>query len=151
MDEEDIPLDRVGKPVFAAYTRPIGDYIQMHEGALTVFDRGEDADPNDAKRAYPKRVHGEWGLIAQGEAALPKALELLRRSSPYARAGGAGILSGLMRHRSLASRAEWVDPVLGAAAMSAASVADMARDEYTWKADLESLDSLVTVLADLGD
>lgn len=92
MKEDRIPVDPKGRPDLSQYTDPAEYYfglIQQYVGTMS----GRKGPGYEPDLAFRRQVHGEWGLIAHGRAAIPYALRLLKEPSAEAKACGAAILA----------------------------------------------------------
>ena len=106
-EEDRIPTDSSGRPDLAYYTRDVAYYAAMHARAIAPGG------------AFNERTHGCWGLIANGEAAIPQALAMLTSVNAHAREDGAGILAEIGKSP---------DVVQSLLAALATETADEARD-----------------------
>jgi len=92
MKEDRIPVDAKGRPDLSHYTDPPEYYfglIQQYVGTMA----GRKGPGYEADLAFKRQVHGEWGLIAHGRAAIPYALRLLKDPVAEAKECGASILA----------------------------------------------------------
>src|SRR5262249_31510964 len=94
LKEASFPVDARGRPDLRFYTDSLEYYIQMYEQHLGALE-GRKAPGYEIGLAFSRRVHGMWGLIAKGAAAVSYAISLLGRTVPEAREDGAAILAEL--------------------------------------------------------
>jgi HEAT repeat protein len=92
MKEDKIPVDAKGRPDLSYYTDSPEYYFAMIEQYLGTFS-GKTGAGYEPDLAFRRQVHGEWGLIAHGRAAIPFALRLLGNPQAEAKACGASILA----------------------------------------------------------
>jgi hypothetical protein len=101
--EDEIPVDSTGRPDLRYYTRSADYYYELYKAWWSVYlsetrqSRREGRPPTEAERAthtwWSRRVHGTWGLIAKGSAAVPFAMEMLRSKNPDFREDAVGVLA----------------------------------------------------------
>ena len=103
LKEESYPVDERGRPDLRFYTDSLGYYMQMYEQHLGAL-QGKKEPGYEIELSFRRRVHGMWGLIANGAAAASYALNLLGRSIPEAREDGAAILAELGRDHAAVDR-----------------------------------------------
>ena len=88
MKESSIPVDARGRPDLSGYTDTAAYYAAMHDQALKAMR----VAGYDARLEFARRVHGTWGLIANGADAIPYAMAMLKSKESDAREDGAAIL-----------------------------------------------------------
>jgi HEAT repeat protein len=75
----------------------------MYEQYLGTLE-GKKGPGHEIELAFSRRVHGQWGLIGKGAAAVPYALSLLKRSQAEAREDGAAILAEVGKDETVVDR-----------------------------------------------
>lgn len=97
MKENDYPVASDGQPDLSYYTDSPDYYAAMHARAL----RDLDDRSVDSRLTFARQVHACWGLIANGAASIPFALEMLKSSESEAREDGAAVLAEVGRDQSV--------------------------------------------------
>jgi hypothetical protein len=104
LEEDSIPVDKQGQPDLSHYTDSVDYYIELYEKFLASL-RGEWRwVTQETRLPWSSRVHGMWGLIAKGGAAVPYALKLLDHAEPDAREDGAAILGAVGKDESVVTQ-----------------------------------------------
>ena len=79
LKENSIPVNARGRPELSGYTDSAAYYAAMHDQGIRAME-------------FARRVHGTWGLIAQGAESIPYALAMLKSKDSDAREDGAAVL-----------------------------------------------------------
>jgi hypothetical protein len=94
LKEDAYPVDGQGRPDLSYYKDSPEYYfglIQQYIGTL----EGKQGAGYEPELAFRRCVHGQWGLIARGDAAVPYAMRLLEHPVAEAKESGAGVLASL--------------------------------------------------------
>jgi hypothetical protein len=103
LKEASYPVDERGRPDLRFYTDSLEYYTQMYEQHVRAW-RGKKGPGYEIELSFSRRVHGMWGLIAKGAAAVSYAINLLGHSVPEAREDGAAILAELGRDQGVVDK-----------------------------------------------
>src|SRR5215831_15287615 len=101
LKEESYPVGKRGQPDLSRYTDSVEYYAELYEKFLASLQGAWPWVTQETKLPWSSRVHGMWGLIAKGGAAVPYALKLLDHAEPDAREDGAAILGAVGKDESV--------------------------------------------------
>jgi len=91
LPEDEIPIDKSGRPDMSFYTEPLQHYIDLYGSFLDSSGTSREQQ----RSAWKQRVHATWGLLAKGQEALPFLLTLVQNANPAAREDASFLLGEL--------------------------------------------------------
>jgi hypothetical protein len=145
LKEDAYPVDAKGRPDLTFYQDPPEYYFALIQQYIATIE-GKQGSGYEPELAFKRCVHGQWGLIARGDAAIPYAMQLLEHPVAEAKESGAavlgalreqpGVVNALLKSLDDAGSDEARDTIIGALGVLRAKpaipvLARLLRDEHT--------------------